>query len=54
MNKALRIGDTIKCHDQDEIIRLMTELEYEGVTTDFLYEKDGERGLWLEVKEVAE
>lgn len=52
MNKVLRVGDTIECHDQDDCIRTMMELEHEGVETDFLYEKDGEKGLWLEVEKV--
>lgn len=54
MNKVLCVGNTNECHNQDDCIRTMMELEHEGVETDFLYEKDGERGLWLEVKEVAE
>ena len=45
----LKKGDTIKCHDEEEIIYLSTVLEKEGYTTDFLYEKDGEKGLWLEI-----
>ena len=42
-------GDTIKCHDEEEILYLMKELEKEGYETDFLFEKDGEKGLWLEI-----
>ena len=42
-------GDTIKCHDEEEILLLMRELESEGYSTDFLYEKDGAVGLWLEI-----
>ena len=30
----------------------MKDLAKEGVETDFLYEKDGVQGLWLEVKGV--
>ena len=30
----------------------MKDLAKDGVETDFLYEKDGVQGLWLEVKEV--
>lgn len=47
----LKKGDTIKC-SKDEIVDVMTELEKEGVTTDFLYEKDGEKGYWLVVLKV--
>lgn len=45
----LNVGDTIKCHDKEEMIDLMIELAKEGIETDFLHEKDGEKGLWLEV-----
>lgn len=49
----LQVGDTIKCHDAEDMIRTMTELEKENITTDFMYEKDGEKGLWLEVERVG-
>lgn len=45
----LKKGDTIKCHDGEELLDLMKELEKEGYGTDFLFEKDGEKGLWLEI-----
>lgn len=41
----LKKGDTIKCSSEEECIAYMAELEKEGYTTDFLYEKDGEEGL---------
>ena len=50
----LQIGDTIKCHDVDDMIRTMTELEKENITTDFMYEKDGKQGLWLVVERIKE
>lgn len=50
---SLKVGDTIKCHDKDDMVSTMMELAKEGVETDFLYEKDGGRGLWLEVTEVT-
>ena len=49
----LQIGDTIKCYDSDDMIRTMTELEKENITTDFLYEKDGKQGLWLVVERIG-
>ena len=49
----LKIGDTIQCHDADDMIRTMTELEKENITTDFLYEKDGIKGLWLVVERIG-
>lgn len=48
----LKNGDTIKCSSPDEAIDLMDELDREGYDADFLYEKDGEKGLWLEILEV--
>lgn len=54
MKTKLCVGDTIQCRDKDDCIGTMMELEHEGVETGFLYEKDGEKGLWLEVKKVME
>lgn len=45
----LKVGDTIKCHDQDDMIDTMNELVKSGVETDFLYKKDGKEGFWLVV-----
>ena len=52
MSRELKVGDTIKCHDAEELIDYMYGLHDEGIETDFLYEKDGEKGLWLEVTKV--
>lgn len=41
----LKVGDTIKCHDPDDMIDTMNELVKSGVETDFLYKKDGKRRL---------
>ena len=46
----LKVGDTIQCQDADDMIRTMTELGKENITTDFMYEKDGKQGLWLVVE----
>nr|DAK81743.1 MAG TPA: Cytosine specific methyltransferase [Bacteriophage sp.] len=46
---VLKSGDTIKCSDAEEMIKIMNELEKENIHTDFLYEKDGEKGYWLEI-----
>ena len=46
-NETLKTGDTIKCHDKDDLIKTMKELAKENVETDFLYEKGGVEGLWL-------
>lgn len=51
---SLKPGDTIKCANADGCINTMMALTKEGVETDFLYMKDGEKGLWLKVIEVTE
>ena len=50
---VLKVGDTIKCHDKDDLIKTMTELAKCGIETYFMYEKDGENGLWLVVTKTA-
>jgi hypothetical protein len=50
----LKVGNTIKCADKEDCIKTMTDLAKEDIVTDFLYEKDGEQGLWLEVIKVKE
>ena len=52
--EVIKKGDTIQCADEDDAINTMTDLVKKGVETDFLYEKDGIQGLWLEVKEITE
>ena len=47
----LKVGDTIKCSNADEMIEISTELAKDNIKTDFVYEKDGAKGLWLEVVE---
>lgn len=50
----LKTGDTIKCRDADDAIRMSEELLKAGIYTDFLYYKDGKRGLWLEVMKTVD
>lgn len=50
----LKAGDTIKCADKEDLISTHNELALNGVFTDFLYEKDGKQGLWLEIKQIKE
>lgn len=45
-------GDTIKCHDADDLINAMQELAQEGIETDFVYEMDGKKGFWLVITKV--
>lgn len=51
-NIMLKVGDTIKCHDKEDMVDLMTELAKENITTEFMYEKDGEEGLWLVIEKI--
>mgnify|MGYP006976593827 CR=1 FL=1 len=39
---------------KEDLLNTHNDLALNGVYTDFLYEKDGERGLWLEVKSIKE
>lgn len=45
----LKVGDTIKCADKEYCVNTMVNLATEGIETDFMYEKDRKKGLWLEV-----
>lgn len=49
----MKIGDTIKCADAEDMIETMYALAKEGIETDFMYEKDGVKGLWLEITEIS-
>lgn len=46
------IGDTIKCKDSEEMVKVMHELTANGIETEFMFEKNGERGLWLEITKI--
>lgn len=50
--KKLKIGDTIQCVDADDMIDTHTRLAVQGIETDFVYEKEGKKGYWLEVIKV--
>lgn len=50
--RKLQVGDTIQCGDTDNVVKTMKDLAKKGVEIDFLYDKDGVQGLWLEVKGV--
>lgn len=50
----LKAGDTIKCADKEYLLNTHNDLALNGVYTDFLYEKDGEEGLWLIVEKIKE
>ena len=48
-----KIGDTIKCDTVGEMICVMYDLQKEKIETDFMFNKDGQEGMWLEVKKVG-
>lgn len=48
----MKVGDTIKCRNKADMVETMYQLQREGIETDFMYEKDGVKGLWLEVLKV--
>lgn len=50
---ALTVGDTIQCRDKEDLVETMNELMELGIETDFKFEKDGERGLWLIVEKIS-
>lgn len=39
----LKVGDTIRCADADDMINTMNKLSTEGIETDFLYQKKRNR-----------
>lgn len=45
----LSVGDTIKCANKDDLLQTHNELAKNNIMTDFMYEKDGAKGLWLEI-----
>ncbi len=45
----LEVGDLITCKDKDELFKLNASLNEHGIETEFCYERDGQRGCWLEV-----
>lgn len=50
MGQSLKVGDTIKCKDAKEAISYMKTLTSAGYQTDFMYEKDGESGIWIVIE----
>ena len=45
----LKVGDTIKCANKEDLLNTHNDLAKNGIQTDFMYEKGGVKGLWLEV-----
>lgn len=51
---GINIGNFIKCHDKDDMVDTVSNLFDEGYEADFCYEKDGEKGCWVEVLDYAD
>lgn len=45
----LKVVDTIKCANKEDLLNTHNHLAENGIQTDFMYEKGGVKGLWLEV-----
>lgn len=43
-------GDTIPCHDVDEMLEIDRVLNEEGYVTEFCYQHKDERGLWIVIE----
>lgn len=50
----MKVGNTIQCRDKFDMVETMYWLQREGIETDFIYELDGKKGLWLVVVKVEE
>lgn len=50
--RGLLVGDTIQCRDKEEMVNYSMALARLDIETEFMYEKDGEKGLWLEITKV--
>lgn len=50
--EKLRVGDTIQCHDDEEMIRVSNELMKEGIYTDWFDIKDPVRRNTLTITKI--
>lgn len=48
----LKVEDTIKCANKEDLLNNHNDLAENGIQTDFMYEKGGVKGLWLEVMKI--
>lgn len=48
---SLEPGDTIKCKDADDAGKLADILSDRKIPWELLYEKDGVKGIWIEILE---
>lgn len=47
----LKKGDLIKCTDAEDAANVADALSNNGIDWDFVYEYDGEKGIWIEIRE---
>ena len=47
----LKKGDLIKCTDAEDAASVADALCKNGIDWDFVYEHDGEKGIWIEIRE---
>lgn len=45
----MKKGDYIKCKDADEAAEVADALQNEGYDWDFVYECNGQKGIWIEI-----
>lgn len=53
MKNTLNVGDTIECANPEDMVETMYALIGEHIDTEFVYEKDGKKGYWLEVVSIG-
>lgn len=50
----LKIGDTIHCLSPREAAYIAERLGRDGYDWEFMYEKDGEQGIWIVIEGIPE
>lgn len=45
----LKKGDMIECADAEEAADTADYLNMKGIEWDFAYQKDGQKGIWIEI-----
>ncbi len=46
----LKKGDIIRCGRPSRVVDVMMMLNVNGINNDFLYEYEGKKGVWIEIK----
>ena len=47
----LKKGDLVRCNDAENAANVADALSENGIEWDFVYEHDGEQGIWIEIQE---